>query len=95
MLTLSTEPHNRYFSGGGGLVGTADDYGRFACMLGRRVRDPERFGWAGAFGTQSFIDPVENMVGLMLIQREPTTIDNEARTLWPRVRATAYQALED
>src|SRR5579859_3753204 len=32
-LGLSTDPNNRYFSGGGGLAGTAEDYYRFAVML--------------------------------------------------------------
>jgi CubicO group peptidase (beta-lactamase class C family) len=56
------------------------------------------FGWAGAFGTNSWIDPVEQMVGVMLIQRLPTgpsEVDLELRSLWPRFQMTAYQALDD
>jgi CubicO group peptidase (beta-lactamase class C family) len=53
------------------------------------------FGWAGAFGTNSWIDPVESMVGIMLIQRMPDQTDNELRTLWPRIQTAAYQALDD
>jgi CubicO group peptidase (beta-lactamase class C family) len=53
------------------------------------------FGWAGAFGTNSWIDPIEQMVGIMLIQRMPDINDSELRTLWPRIQTTAYQALED
>ena len=30
---MASDPNNRYFSGGGGLVGTAEDYARFAMML--------------------------------------------------------------
>jgi len=30
---VASDPNNRYFSGGGGLVGTAEDYARFAMML--------------------------------------------------------------
>lgn len=53
------------------------------------------FGWAGAFGTNSWIDPVEQIVGIMLIQRMPDMTDSELRTLWPRIQITAYQALDD
>src|SRR6185295_8981730 len=42
------------------------------------------FGWAGAFGTNSWIDPAEQMVGLLLIQRMPDLNDQTLRTLWPR-----------
>ena len=151
-LNLQTDQTNRYYSGGGGLVGTAYDYARFGMMLanggkleGQRVlsrrtvalmasnhigdlsldrsfgdmrgyrfglgvrvltdpaaantlTSPGTFGWAGAFGTNSWIDPVEQMVGLMLIQRLPTgpsDPDPELRSLWPRYQMTAYQALDD
>jgi CubicO group peptidase (beta-lactamase class C family) len=53
------------------------------------------FGWAGAFGTNSWIDPAESMVGIMLIQRMPDQTDGELRSLWPRIQTAAYQALED
>ncbi len=151
-LNLQTDANNRYFSGGGGLAGTTEDYARFGMMLaaggqlgGERVlsrrtvslmgsnhiggislersasdmrgyrfglgvrvledpaqantqASPGTFGWAGAFGTNSWIDPVEQMVGLMMIQRlplPPAEADLELRTLWPRYQATAYQALDD
>ena len=150
-LALSTDPDNRYFSGGGGLAGTAADYARFAAMLaaggqldrerilsrrtvglmasnhigqlpldrsasdmsgyrfglGVRVLEnaaeaatlasPGTFGWAGAFGTNSFIDPAAEMVGLLMIQRISDFQKPEAdlRTLWPRFQTTAYQALDD
>ncbi|HEY2592490.1 MAG TPA: serine hydrolase domain-containing protein [Chloroflexota bacterium] len=152
LLNLHTIPENRYYSGGGGLAGTAEDYARFGMMLanggqldGERVLSRstvalmaanhigampvERaigdmrgyrfglgvrvvdhigeantptsrgtFGWAGAFGTNSWIDPVEQMVGLMMIQRlptGPTEVDLELRSLFPRYQMTAYQALDD
>jgi CubicO group peptidase (beta-lactamase class C family) len=151
-LNQQTNPRNRYFSGGGGLVGTAEDYCRFGMMLanggqldGQRVLsrrtvalmasnhsgaipldrsatdmrgyrfglgvrvldDPGEantlaargtFGWSGAFGTNSWIDPAEQMVGLMLIQRLPLgpgEVDLELRSLFPRFQWTAYQALEE
>jgi CubicO group peptidase (beta-lactamase class C family) len=53
------------------------------------------FGWAGAFGTNSWIDPVEQMVGIMLIQRMPDQTDTTLRQLFPRIQTAAYQALDD
>lgn len=149
LLSLSTDPDNRYFSGGGGLAGTAEDYNRFAVMLanggqlagqrllGRKtvelmasnhvgqlpfdrpvsdlrgyrfglgvrvLENPAEaatlasrgtFGWAGAFNTNCWIDPLERMVGLLLLQRMPDQTDTELRSLWPRFQSTAYQAIED
>jgi CubicO group peptidase (beta-lactamase class C family) len=150
MLSLSTDPENRYFSGGGGLVGTAEDYAAFAVMLARGgqnthgerllshktvelmasnhigdlplvlgltdhrgyrfglgvrvLENPAEgsslasrgtFGWSGAFGTNSFIDPVEQLVGIMLIQRLPDPTDHLLRSLWLRYQMTAYQAIDD
>jgi CubicO group peptidase (beta-lactamase class C family) len=37
------------------------------CTLG--YRSDGSFGWRGALGTSWFADPVENMIGIMLIQR--------------------------
>jgi CubicO group peptidase (beta-lactamase class C family) len=145
---VAADPNNRYFSGGGGLVGTAEDYARFAMMLGAngeldgqrilgrktvdlmasnhigqlgyerttidlsgyrfglgvRVLDTPAdaatlasrgtFGWAGAFGTNSWIDRAEQMIGLMLIQRMPDTSDTVLRSLMGRFQNTTYQALE-
>lgn len=134
---------DRFQSGGGGLVSTAQDYLQFAqLLLGRGrvgdtrllshrsvdlmrsnfltrdqrrvpafghvlwagqgfglgvsvVDDPAQqlplgyrsigsFGWPGAFGTSWFADPVEQMIGLMLIQRRglepfPMAADFERR----------------
>jgi CubicO group peptidase (beta-lactamase class C family) len=149
MLALSTDPENRYFSGGGGLVGSAEDYALFGLMLasggqfagervlsaravelmasnhigtlpvmtggvpmagyrfglGVRVLDNPAeaatlasrgtFGWAGAFGTNSFIEPEQRMVGLLLIQRQPDLTDQTLRALWPRLQSTMYQAIDD
>jgi CubicO group peptidase (beta-lactamase class C family) len=107
-----------YFSGGGGLSSTADDYSRFAQMLvngghlnGKRLLSPRSvelmgspyasdtlpgrqrgeawglsvrvitdavarnillsngsFGWQGAFGTHFWVDPKEQLVGLLMVQ---------------------------
>ncbi|WP_144138895.1 serine hydrolase domain-containing protein [Paraburkholderia sp. BCC1884] len=141
---------NRFQSGGGGLVSTAQDYLQFAqLLLGRGrvgetrllshrsvdlmrsnflsrdqrrvpafghvlwagqgfglglsvVDDPAQqlplgyrslgsFGWPGAYGTSWFADPVENLIGLMLIQRRaiepfPMALDFERRV---------YDAIDD
>src|SRR5262245_22960750 len=150
VLGLSTTPRARYTSGGGGLAGTAEDYARFAMLLGNGGRDPrgtrilarktidlmtmnhlgqmpwERpvgelrgfrfglgvrvlddpaeagsllsrgsFGWAGALYTNSWIDPVERTVGLLLMQRNPDMQDLRLRSIWPRFQATVHQALDD
>ncbi|CAB3801017.1 serine hydrolase domain-containing protein [Paraburkholderia fynbosensis] len=140
----------RFQSGGGGLVSTAQDYLQFAQLLLARGRvgstrllshrsvdlmrsnfltrdqrrlpafghvlwagqgfglgvsvvdDPAQqlplgyrsmgsFGWPGAFGTSWFADPVENLIGLMLIQRRaiepfPMALDFERRV---------YDAIDD
>jgi CubicO group peptidase (beta-lactamase class C family) len=140
----------RFQSGGGGLVSTAQDYLQFAqLLLGRGrlgatrllshrsvdlmrsnflapeqrrvpafgrpiwagqgfglglsvVDDPAQqlplgyrsigsFGWPGAYGTSWFADPVENLIGLMLIQRRsidafPMSVDFERRV---------YDAIDD
>jgi CubicO group peptidase (beta-lactamase class C family) len=107
-----------YFSGGGGLRGTAEDYVQFAQMLlnggqlnGTRLLGPRTvdlmrsvhvpdtlagrpagrafglsvqivgnpvaaghsvsagsYGWDGAFGTHFWIDPKEQLVGILLVQ---------------------------
>jgi CubicO group peptidase (beta-lactamase class C family) len=61
------------------------------------LASPGTFGWAGAFGTNSFIDPTAQMVGLLMIQRISDFQKPEAdlRSLWPRFEMTAYQALDD
>jgi CubicO group peptidase (beta-lactamase class C family) len=147
-LPTGVDPANRYFSGGGGLIGTAEDYSRFAMMLagggkldGERILSrktidlmasnhigqlpyrstidlrgyrfglgvrvlvdpaeattlcsPGTFGWAGAFGTNSWIDPVERMAGLLMIQRMPDPNDMVLRSLFQRFQTTTYQALDD
>jgi CubicO group peptidase (beta-lactamase class C family) len=107
-----------YFSGGGGLLGTAEDYVQFAQMLlnggqlnGMRLLGPRTvelmrsvhvpdtlagrpagrafglsvqivdnplaagqsvspgsYGWDGAYGTHFWIDPKEQLVGILMVQ---------------------------
>lgn len=54
-------------------------------------RSKGSFGWPGAYGTSWFADPVENLIGLMLIQRRsiepfPMAVDFERRV---------YDAIDD
>jgi CubicO group peptidase (beta-lactamase class C family) len=51
------------------------------------------FGWSGAFNTNVWIDPVEQMVSLLLIQRMLDLEDAALRSLPLRIEDAAYQAL--
>jgi CubicO group peptidase (beta-lactamase class C family) len=54
---------------------------------------PGRFGWDGAFGTSWYVDPQENMVGVLMTQRAP-----DALCLPPVVLdfwTSAYQSIDD
>ena len=116
-------PDGRFFSGAGGLAGTAEDYFRFCQMLlnggqldgtrlvsrktiemmtanqigrlplwqdsirgygfglGFRVRESlgasltlgsvGEYGWGGAYGTYFWVDPKEQMIGILMIQLSP------------------------
>jgi CubicO group peptidase (beta-lactamase class C family) len=120
-----------YFSGGGGLMSTAEDYLQFAQMLlnggelhGRRLLSPRTvdlmasnqvgemfngklgrpphgmgygllvgivedsvaaglrvsngsFGWDGAYGTQTWIDPREKMVTIVMIQTQVAAVQRD------------------
>ena len=35
---------------------------------------PGRFGWDGAFGTSWYVDPTEDLIGILLTQRRPDTL---------------------
>ena len=55
-----------------------------AQQLALGYRSLGSFGWPGAYGTSWFADPVENLIGLMLIQRRgiepfPMSVDFERR----------------
>jgi CubicO group peptidase (beta-lactamase class C family) len=54
---------------------------------------PGRFGWDGAFGTSWWIDPKEEMVGILMNQRRPDLLGTPALTLdfW----TSAYQLIDD
>jgi CubicO group peptidase (beta-lactamase class C family) len=62
-----------------------------AQQLPQGYRSAGSFGWPGAFGTSWFADPVEDMIGIMLIQRRsiepfPMAVDFERRV---------YDAIDD
>jgi CubicO group peptidase (beta-lactamase class C family) len=52
-----------------------------------------RFGWDGAFGTSWFVDPREQLVGVLMIQRRPDVLDipSVTRDFW----TSAYQLIDD
>lgn len=136
-------PNGKYFSGAGGLAGTAEDYFRFSQMLlgngqaegarlvsrktiemmtanqigkiplwqdnyrgygfglGFRVREDlgesatlgsvGEYGWGGAYGTYFWVDPKEQMIGIMMIQLMPYAHLN----IRPEFENTVTQAIVD
>jgi CubicO group peptidase (beta-lactamase class C family) len=59
--------------------------------LGRKAGT---FGWDGAFGTSFGVDPSEDLVGILLIQRSPdalTLMSSITTDFW----TSAYQAIDD
>jgi CubicO group peptidase (beta-lactamase class C family) len=54
---------------------------------------PGRFGWDGAFGTSWYVDPKEELVGVLMIQRRPDRLALPPVTLdfW----TSAYQLIDD
>jgi CubicO group peptidase (beta-lactamase class C family) len=62
-----------------------------------RYRDlaepPGRFGWDGAFGTSLFVDPKEQLVGVLMIQRRPDVLDLPPITY--DFGTSVYQLIDD
>jgi CubicO group peptidase (beta-lactamase class C family) len=54
---------------------------------------PGRFGWDGAFGTSWYVDPKEELVGVLMTQRRPDVlrIPEVILDFW----TSAYQLLDD
>jgi CubicO group peptidase (beta-lactamase class C family) len=54
---------------------------------------PGRFGWDGAFGTSWYVDPREELVGVLMMQRRPDTlgIPSVIHDFW----TSAYQLIDD
>lgn len=140
--TYSTDAERSFFSGGGGLTSTAQDYSRFAQMLlnrgeleGVRLLSPVTvdlmtanhigslapsgivapgsggfglgvsvaaapnevgdlqgsegaYGWSGFFNTTFWVDPDEELVGIVMTQLFPNPTDLQAQ-----FRVMTYQAI--
>ena len=77
------------------FFGTHSSWGfGFAIDIGRKeiYHNPDRFGWTGGFGTTAYIDPREEMIGILFTQRmmdspEPPKVFTDFWTL-------AYGAME-
>jgi CubicO group peptidase (beta-lactamase class C family) len=54
---------------------------------------PGRFGWDGAFGTSWYVDPSEDLVGILMIQRRPEFL--ALPTITADFWTSVYQALDD
>ena len=54
---------------------------------------PGRFGWDGAFGTSWYVDPKEELVGVLMTQRRPDVprIPDLILDFW----TSAYQLIDD
>ena len=54
---------------------------------------PGRFGWTGGTGTSVYTDPAQELIGILLTQREMTSPGppNVYRDFW----TSAYQAIDD
>lgn len=54
---------------------------------------PGRYGWDGAFGTSWYVDPKEQLVGVLMLQRRPDVLDipKVTRDFW----TSAYQLIDD
>jgi CubicO group peptidase (beta-lactamase class C family) len=55
---------------------------------------PGRYGWDGGYGTSCWVDPVEELIGILLTQRvwdEPIAPPMAIRDFW----TSAYQAIDD
>jgi len=54
---------------------------------------PGRFGWDGAFSASWYVDPREDLVGVLMLQRRPGALrlPSVALDFWTSI----YQALED
>jgi CubicO group peptidase (beta-lactamase class C family) len=54
---------------------------------------PGRFGWDGAFSTSLYVDPREDMVGILMAQCRPGAL--RLPTVVPDFWTSAYQAIAD
>jgi CubicO group peptidase (beta-lactamase class C family) len=93
MTSDQLTPENRHgaelFFGGHSSWGL----GMAVCIHREEIyQTPGRFGWDGGFGTSAYIDPTEQMIGILFTQRmmdspEPPRVFTDFWTL-------AYTAME-
>jgi CubicO group peptidase (beta-lactamase class C family) len=78
------------------FFGRGASWGMGGAVVTRRTdifTTPGRFGWDGGYGTSAYMDPAEDMVGILMTQRamdspQPPKV---FRDFW----TTAYQAIDD
>ena len=90
LLTEQQKAENTIFFGGN------SGWGLGFQVFGRRktfASTPGRFGWTGGTGTSVYTDPAEELIGILLTQREMTSPGppNVFRDFW----TCAYQAIDD
>jgi CubicO group peptidase (beta-lactamase class C family) len=90
LLTEQQKAENGIFFGGNSGWGLG-----FQVFLRRKTlaSTPGRFGWTGGTGTSVYTDPAEELIGILLTQREMTSPlpPNVFRDFW----TSAYQAIDD
>lgn len=90
LLTEQQKAENTIFFGGNSGWGLG-----FQVFTRRRslASTPGRFGWTGGTGTSVYTDPAEELIGILLTQREMTSPEppNVFRDFW----TCAYQAIDD
>jgi len=90
LLTERQKAENTIFFGGN------SGWGLGFQVFNRRktiASTPGRFGWTGGTGTSVYTDPAEELIGILLTQREMTSPGppNVFRDFW----TCAYQAIDD
>ena len=90
LITEQQKAENTLFFGGNSGWGLG-----FQVFLRRRTiaSTPGRFGWTGGTGVSVYTDPAEDLIGILLTQREMTSPapPNVYRDFW----TCAYQAIDD
>ena len=78
------------------FFGHGASWGMGGAVVTRRTdifTTPGRYGWDGGYGTSAYLDPAEDMVGILMTQRtmESLVPPKVFRDFW----TTAYQAIDD
>jgi CubicO group peptidase (beta-lactamase class C family) len=78
------------------FFGHGASWGMGGAVVTRRTdifTSPGRFGWDGGYGTSAYLDPAEDMIGVLMTQRvmESPTPPRVFRDFW----TAAYQAFDD